>query len=250
MAGYGWVFSGCSRLSFDALKYRTNLLYNFKIIKMKIKLLAFSFMFSMLLFTCSSDKKTNAKSTTTSTAKQSTDCSYSAQKEGIKVNWTAFKTTKKVGVNGSFNNVDTETKPVANSITHLITGSTFKINTSSVNSKNEDRDKKLVSFFFGKFANMSITGLFKNATGNNTSGKGTVNVTMNGIAKDIPYTYIATENEVKINTNIDTDLWNGQSAIASINKACEKLHTGEDGVSKTWKDVDVNVVIPFKKNCK
>lgn len=218
---------------------------------MKIKFIAFSFMFSLFLFTCSNDKKTNEKSIeTNSTAKQSTDCSFTANEDGIKVNWTAFKTTKKVGVNGTFDNVDTETKPNANSITHLITGSTFKINTSSVNSNNPDRDAKLVSFFFEKFVNMDITGLFVSATGNNKLGKGTVNLTMNGVAKDVLYTYSVVENEVKINTNIDTDLWNGQTAMVSINKACEKLHTGDDGVSKTWKDVDVNVVIPFKKDCK
>jgi len=218
---------------------------------MKIKFIAFSFMFSLFLFTCSNDKKTNEKSIeTNSTAKQSTDCSFTVNEDGIKVNWTAFKTTKKVGVNGTFDNVDTEIKPNANSITHLITGSTFKINTSSVNSNKPDRDAKLVSFFFEKFVNMDITGLFVSATGNNKLGKGTVNLTMNGVAKDVLYTYSVVENEVKINTNIDTDLWNGQAAMVSINKACEKLHTGDDGVSKTWKDVDVNVVIPFKKDCK
>lgn len=34
--------------------------------------------------------------------------------------------------------------------------------------------------------------------------------------------------------------WDALNAVASINKACEVLHTGKDGVSKTWSEVAVH----------
>jgi hypothetical protein len=34
--------------------------------------------------------------------------------------------------------------------------------------------------------------------------------------------------------------WDGLAAVASINKACEALHTGQDGISKTWSEVAVH----------
>jgi hypothetical protein len=30
--------------------------------------------------------------------------------------------------------------------------------------------------------------------------------------------------------------WDALAAVASINKACEALHTGKDGISKTWSE--------------
>jgi hypothetical protein len=43
--------------------------------------------------------------------------------------------------------------------------------------------------------------------------------------------------------------WDALAAVASINKACEALHTGKDGISKTWSEVAVHAdVLLNKKN--
>ena len=42
--------------------------------------------------------------------------------------------------------------------------------------------------------------------------------------------------------------WDGLAAVASINKACEALHTGADGVSKTWSEVAVHADVLLNKN--
>jgi len=41
--------------------------------------------------------------------------------------------------------------------------------------------------------------------------------------------------------------WNALDAVSSINKACEALHTGADGVSKTWSEVAVQANVLLKK---
>ena len=33
--------------------------------------------------------------------------------------------------------------------------------------------------------------------------------------------------------------WDALEALASLNEACKVLHTGADGVSKTWEDVAI-----------
>ncbi len=43
--------------------------------------------------------------------------------------------------------------------------------------------------------------------------------------------------------------WNGDDAIASLNKVCEYLHKGEDGVSKLWSVVELNIEAILNKNC-
>jgi hypothetical protein len=37
------------------------------------------------------------------------------------------------------------------------------------------------------------------------------------------------------------------AAVASINKACEALHTGKDGISKTWSEVAVHADVLLSK---
>jgi hypothetical protein len=42
--------------------------------------------------------------------------------------------------------------------------------------------------------------------------------------------------------------WDALAAVASINKACEALHTGKDGISKTWSEVAVHADVLLNKN--
>jgi hypothetical protein len=41
--------------------------------------------------------------------------------------------------------------------------------------------------------------------------------------------------------------WDALAAVASINKACEALHTGKDGI-KTWSEVAVHADVLLNKN--
>ena len=48
-----------------------------------------------------------------------------------------------------------------------------------------------------------------------------------------------------MNANMDITNWNALDALAALNKVCEILHTGADGVSKTWSDVALNITTKF-----
>jgi hypothetical protein len=38
-------------------------------------------------------------------------------------------------------------------------------------------------------------------------------------------------------------------ALAKLNKACEAVHKGPDGVSKTWSTVELKLMAKVTKNC-
>ena len=40
---------------------------------------------------------------------------------------------------------------------------------------------------------------------------------------------------------------NALDALASLNKACYDLHTGSDGVSKTWEDVAIKASVQLEQ---
>lgn len=206
-----------------------------------------------LLVSCNSSQKDKVDTivkTSDAAKTKGTDCSYRIAKKSVQVNWTAFKTTKKVAVNGTFNEVTIDATSNVSAAELLIPKTTFIIHTSTVNSNKPERDLRLVELFFAKFSETDISGVFKTSSGDNGNGGGIVEISMNGFSKDTPYTYRILGNNIEIVTSINIDSWNGQAAIVSLNKACRKLHAGEDGISKTWKDIEVKVIVPMLVDCK
>jgi hypothetical protein len=68
---------------------------------------------------------------------------------------------------------------------------------------------------------------------------------MNGETKDIPFTYTIVDKIFNMQTTIDVNNWNASAALASLNKVCEDLHKGSDGVSVTWSEVALNITSTF-----
>ncbi len=166
------------------------------------------------------------------------------------VNWTAFKTTAKVGVGGTFNQVMIKSGEKSTKITEVLNNITFTIVTESIFSKNEERDAKIVASFFGAMdATDLIIGHTKSVEGNNESGTCIFYLTLNNIEKEVTLNYKVADNKVSLTGEIDLANFSGDAAIASLNKVCEDLHKGEDGVSKLWSVVELNIEASLDKNC-
>ncbi len=76
-------------------------------------------------------------------------CHYSLSSS--KIEWTAYKTPKKVGVKGSFEKLEIKTKKnQSKSIEKAIQHAKFSADSTSVVTGNPDRDQKIVNFFFMK----------------------------------------------------------------------------------------------------
>ena len=175
-----------------------------------------------------------------SVASQKSGCVL-AQKGKVTVAWKAYKTPLKKGVSGVFNSVKyLGVSKEGKNFREILVGSSVSIDTSSVNSKNEGRDAKLIKFFFKKMANQVIEAKIidikadKKLKGKPRTGLITLNITMNGITKVVPMKYNFSKGVFSANGVIDILDFSALNALSSINKACYELHDG-----KTWSDVNI-----------
>lgn len=72
---------------------------------------------------------------------------------------------------------------------------------------------------------------------------------LNGKTATIPLQF-STNSDTSLSFDIVMNLenWDALAAVASINKACEALHTGKDGISKTYSEVAVHADVLLNKN--
>jgi len=173
-------------------------------------------------------------------AAQKTGCVL-AQKGKVSVDWKAYKTASKIGVGGVFDDVKyTAIAKEGKNFRSILVGSSVTIDTSSVNSKNEGRDVKLVKFFFEKMAGKNIDARITNIKADKKlkdkprTGIVTLDVKMNNIKKTVPMRYSFSDGVFSAKGVIDILDFSASKALSSINKACYDLHKG-----KTWSDVSI-----------
>lgn len=162
---------------------------------------------------------------------------FTIDNSSIKMNWVAFKTTSKVPVKGQFKKVDLN-KTSGKSTIDFLNGIEFSVPVSSIFTDNEERDGKLQKFFFGVMEN---TELLSGSITISNDKDGVIHLNMNGITHDLPIKFKSNNNGVSIKGKMDLDNWNSQNAIESLNKACLDLHAGDDGISKTWNSVLIDI---------
>lgn len=168
---------------------------------------------------------------------------YSVIADSTKINWTAYKTTAKVPVNGQFSEITIENVKKDSTALGALNGLKFKIPVSSLITNDTIRDKKLKEYFFGAMKNSSIITGTVHINKENAS---TVNLTLNGITRELPIAYIVADNKVTIIGNMELDNWQAKAALEALNVVCKDLHTGEDGITKTWSDVKIEVIAILK----
>lgn len=168
--------------------------------------------------------------------------SYQLNAETVVVNWTGYKFTNKVGVKGQMQTVNINNNQQGTSIDEALNGVEFSIPVSSVFSDNEIRDTKLKTLFFGVMDNTEMLSGTVTKTNNNS---GIISLTMNNETHDLPYTLQVQDRTAYLKATINLNTWHAEKALASLHKACELLHTGEDQISKTWDTVDLDVVLNF-----
>lgn len=191
--------------------------------------------FSILITSC----KTEEKKPTALEKK----AGMSLKTSKTSIHWTAYKTTDKIAVNGSFKTVNITKNGYGNTIKEAINNTEFSIPVSSLFSANDDRDSKLKKFFFGMMDN---TELLSGTLVIESESTGHAMITMNGITKKLPFTYIVARNTFSLNAVMNLDNWNAKGAIDSLNEACKDLHKSADGISKTWSQVDIQITSIFK----
>jgi hypothetical protein len=215
-----------------------------KIIKMKnLKLITLALILSTAIGCKDSKKAPEEKMPENQTAM----ATYSVINDSTKVAFTAYKTTEKAPVHGSFKEITLTNTKEGKTALEALDGTKFSIPVSSLftNDATGTRDPKILKFFFGFLKNTElISGEFKVSEEKSCS----IDVTLNGKTANIPLNY--TENSdtsLSFDGVMNLENWDALAAVASINKACEALHTGADGVSKTWSEVAVHADVLLNK---
>ena len=198
------------------------------------------------LVACSESEKKDEKSD----EKTEETCTFSYDGTTTKVTWTAFKTTDKVGVGGTFDEVEITGTEDANSAIDVVKKAQFKIPVNTVNSAKEERDEKIKEFFFKTLTNTAfLTGAVTSVDNQGENGSADVDITMNEQTKTVKMDYSQAGDTLKMNATIDVLEWNGDEALKALNKKCYDLHKGDDGVSKLWSEVEIGISTVLKKKC-
>ncbi|MEX0799037.1 MAG: YceI family protein [Bacteriovoracaceae bacterium] len=167
------------------------------------------------------------------------DCQLQIISNDVKVQWTAFKTPSKVGVGGSFQDLGlSKNSYTSKTFKGLLEGVEFAINPASVDTKDSQRDKKIVSSFFNKVG--KITGSIQKADQDSL----VLNLKMNGVEKQVPMNVQFSGKDFAATGVIDVLDFAMNSRLKAMNQACFELHEG-----KTWNDVDLKLYAQVKKVC-
>ncbi|MEO2168432.1 MAG: YceI family protein [bacterium] len=179
------------------------------------------------------------------------ECTYSVAQDGVAAEWTAFKTTSQAPVKGHFSETALKGPRDAKTLTALAKGLRMKLVGKSVKTGNPGRDVTIASFFFAFMKDGgAIEGQATKVDGDDKAGTIHIDVTMNGQTRDVPFDYtISDDLSVAATASIDILDFRMNAAYEQLHKACGELHTGEDGVSKTWTTVDLALTGTVLSNC-
>jgi len=183
-------------------------------------------------------------------------CTYSIDPHTVHVNWTAFKTTQKVRVGGSFTEV-TVTGDLTNSksMAALLNQLDAEIDLTAadkINTGNAARDKTLFEKFFSLIkAKPVMKGKLRHTKGTDDKGDVSLVLTMNRKTLSVPMSYTRdAKGLLTIKGAIDVNDFGLSGALANLSKACFDLHKGPDGVSKTWPEVEIELQANVAKACR
>lgn len=173
-------------------------------------------------------------------------CYYQYNDASTEFSWTAFKTTAKKPVGGTFNEMKISGIEKSDDPKKLIESLSFDMVTSSVETKDETRNKKIAEFFFGTNNTSNITGKVKSL---GDDGKATLTINMNAMDVDVIGDYTLEDGKFTFKSTIDVAAWNSLPGLELLNEKCNDLHSGEDGVSKTWQEVELSFSTILSSDC-
>ena len=210
----------------------------------------------MGLLACGSEETTPTPKVTVAPATEAAEKAPAAQNCTYTLTeatpgWTAYKFTEKTGVSGGFTATTLSPTKAGPSLAAAIDGVTMTIDPASVSSGNEGRDMTIQQKYFGLFAPQTdLTAGVVAVKGDDSSGTVDINVGMNGVSKTISFPYsLSTDGTFTAKADMEMMDFGLKAAFDSIHTACKLLHTGEDGVAKTWTDVALSITAKIAKEC-
>lgn len=199
---------------------------------------------ALILTACNGETQSDSSEASENAVKT---CSYSYDATTTKLEWTAYKTTDKVAVKGTFNDLNIMGTTSSENPLNVLRNAKFEIPVATVNSKNPERDKKISANFFGSMTSTAvITGEIKFLD----NMKVRMNVTLNGVTREVEGVFSMTDaGYFTLDASLNLANFNAENAVKSLNTVCGDLHKGPDGVSKLWNEVALHFETGLKKTC-
>lgn len=210
--------------------------------KKSLLILSFASLF-LSLSSCKGDTEEAAKK---EVAEEGTACFYSYNSGSTVLEWTAFKFTEKAPVVGTFNEIVIEGMEKSDDPKKMIESLKFTISTISVETQNDERNAKIAKLFFGTIKTNNISGKVKSLSDN---GKAVIEIKMNNMKQDVIGDYTLDKGLFSFSSTIDVMNWNAGKGIETLNTECKDLHTGADGKSKLWSEVDLSFTTELMSDC-
>jgi len=156
----------------------------------------------------------------------------------LDVKWTGYKTAKKVGVSGTFNDINLQIEK-SDDLATFLKSSKVQISTASFESGLDVRNESIVTTLFSLKSAEKIIG---SITTVNTEDKILkLKLTMNEVTKSIPMSYIINDGEIRVKGQIDILDFSMSQSYAKFAKECFNLHEG-----KSYSEVDIEFTLPYK----
>tara|TARA_B100000963_G_C22446047_1_gene588887 strand:- start:63 stop:728 length:666 start_codon:yes stop_codon:yes gene_type:complete len=220
-----------------------------------MKKLLFSLSITILIASCGGEKKPPSQKpdiSITSTKKTQTSgeavCKKGYDQKATKIGFGGFKTTDKVEVKGYFRKFAVKSTNVADTPEEIFANATISIPTDYLETYDIGRNRRLREEYFGKMVStQNING--KIVSFNKDSNQVKIELTINAVSNEVDFNYAVVQDTLLINGTIDVLDFGASAALRAINKACEALHKGADGVSKTWSEANIYITSVVKETC-
>lgn len=196
-------------------------------------------------------------------------CRYSIEAQRTSMSWTAYKTTEKIAVNGSFKNIKVKAPRKKKTIEEIVQKLYFSIDPNGVTIENKEEqetekskkerdkiNKNIVKFFFKKLRpELKIKGRVKGMS----SSQIYIDLKFNEIKKRVTLDYkyldpqiIDTKNSmipIKVEGSINLDDWKAQKPLHRLSVAGYDDVKGKDNIPIIWPTIDLKINAKFKKTC-
>ena len=207
-----------------------------------------------LLVSCGGEQNTPAQQVeitqadTTAQKEAEEVCKKGYDKKATTIGFGGFKTTGKVEVKGHFKKFTVDSTTVADTPEEIFANATISIPTDYLETNDIGRNRRLREEYFGKMVStQNITG--KIISFNRDSNQVKIELTINAVSNEVDFDYAVVEDTLSINGTIDVLDFGASAALKAINKACEVLHKGADGISKTWSEANIYITSVIKETC-
>ncbi len=168
-------------------------------------------------------------------------CPLVIRTQDVSVKWLAYKTPRKVAVQGEFKKFSFRAAK-SDDVIGRFAGATFSIDSTSVATGNPGRDRKIVSnFFTDKGKAVKISGAFSVKDKTSVSAL----LKLQEASKEVRFNVENKGTSLILTADINVLDFSLQDNLSRINLACKALHEGV-----TWPDVRIMIEVSGKKSCK